>query len=84
MLFKKTGYLFNCMGWNAENQSLFVGLNLGPTLQSQGLGNIKIMILDDNRVSLPGWVETVLAQPQANQYVSGRRITLQFKFYNHR
>ena len=47
------------MGWNAEQQSIFVGTNLGPTLQSNGFGSIKIMILDDTRISLPGWAETV-------------------------
>ncbi len=33
------------MGWNAENQSIFVGLNLGPTMEAKGFGNIKIMIM---------------------------------------
>ena len=47
------------MGWNAQQQAVFVGNHLGPTLQSNGFGNIKIMILDDNRIFLPGWVETV-------------------------
>lgn len=47
------GFSFNCMGWNAENQSLFVGLNLGPTMEQAGYGNIKIMIMDDQRQFLP-------------------------------
>ena len=33
------------MGWNAENQSIFVGLNLGPTLEAKGFGDVKIMIM---------------------------------------
>jgi len=41
------------MGWNAENQSIFVGLNLGPTMEEAGYGNIKIIIMDDQRQFLP-------------------------------
>jgi len=47
------------MGWNAENQSLFIGLNLGPTLEAKGFGDIKIMTLDDQRLQLPKWAKTV-------------------------
>lgn len=59
MIFCQTGYLFNCMGWNAENQSIFVGENLGPTLANKGYGSVKIMIVDDQRNKLPAWVDTV-------------------------
>ena len=45
------------MGWSAEEQALFVGVNLGPTLASNGFGDIKIMILDDQRPNLPRWPE---------------------------
>lgn len=65
------GFPFNCMGWTSENQSIFVGLNLGPTLQAKGFGDVKIMIMDDQRNYLPEWAETVLANPDANPYVSG-------------
>ena len=53
------GFPFNCMGWNAENQSIFVGENLGPTLEAAGYGNIQIMVMDDQRSLLPGWPTTV-------------------------
>ena len=33
------------MGWTAENQSIFVGNNLGPTLEAKGFQDIKIMIM---------------------------------------
>ena len=46
------------MGWSAEEQALFVGANLGPTLVAKGFGSIKIMILDDQRPNLPRWPET--------------------------
>ncbi len=53
------GFSFNCMGWNAENQSIFIGLHLGPTLEAAGYGDIKIMIMDDQRIFLPAWPEKV-------------------------
>ena len=53
------GFSFNCMGWTPEDQALFIGLNLGPTLQAKGFGDIKIMILDDQRLLLPKWAKSV-------------------------
>jgi len=65
------GFSFNCMGWNAENQSIFIGLHLGPTLEAAGYGDIKIMIMDDQRIFLPAWPEKVLSHPEARKYVDG-------------
>jgi glucosylceramidase len=48
------------MGWTPDDQALFIGLNLGPTLQAKGFGDIKIMILDDQRLLLPKWAKSVL------------------------
>ena len=59
LLIVKIGYPFNCIGWNAENQSIFVGENLGPTMAAKGFADIKIMIVDDQRNKLPDWVQTV-------------------------
>lgn len=47
------------MGWTPEDQAFFVGLNLGPTLAAKGFGDIKIMIMDDQRILLPKWAKTV-------------------------
>ena len=38
------------MGWTAENQAVFIGLNLGPTLAANGFANVKILIMDDQRI----------------------------------
>ncbi len=52
------GYLykfgFNAMGFTPESQATFVLNNLGPTLEQNGFNDIKIMILDDQRLFLPG------------------------------
>lgn len=62
---------FNCMGWTPEQQAMFVGLNLGPTLEASGFGSVKIMIMDDQRLLLPKWAESVLSHPLAKKYVAG-------------
>lgn len=70
------GYLykfnFNAMGFTPESQAQFVVDNLGPTLEQNGFGDIKIMILDDQRLFLPGWAQSVFAtSDKAAKYVSG-------------
>ena len=47
------------MGWTAESQAFFVGLNLGPTLSANGFTEVKILIMDDQRILLPKWAQTV-------------------------
>ncbi|XP_047479433.1 lysosomal acid glucosylceramidase-like [Penaeus chinensis] len=65
------GFGFNCMGWTAEEQRKWVAENLGPTLLQHGYGDVKLMILDDQRYQLPEWAENVLNDPVAAQYVDG-------------
>ncbi|CAL4066704.1 unnamed protein product [Meganyctiphanes norvegica] len=65
------GFFFNCMGWTAKQQQRWVAENLGPTLEEAGYGDIKLMILDDQRFNLPGWAETVMSNPDAAKYVDG-------------
>nr|CAD7432852.1 unnamed protein product [Timema monikensis] len=59
------------MGWSPEAYTGWVADYLGPTLEKGGYGNLKLMILDDNRMWLPNWVNTVLANDKTNQYSSG-------------
>lgn len=47
------------MGFTPETQAIFVTKNLGPTLEQNGFDHIKIMILDDQRLFLPGWPQRV-------------------------
>lgn len=47
------------MGWTPGDQALFIGLNLGPTLKAKGFGDVKIMIMDDQRLLLPKWAKIV-------------------------
>jgi len=66
-----TDFPFQCMGWTAEMQRDFIAQDLGPALEAAGLGHVKLMILDDQRIFLPYWADTVLTQPEAAKYVSG-------------
>ena len=40
-------------------------------LEERGHGGIKLMILDDQRVYLADWVNTVLSDAEAKKYISG-------------
>lgn len=44
------------------DQAEWVGQHLGPALHNISRGHVKIMILDDNRVFLPKWVDEVSVQ----------------------
>lgn len=66
-----TNFPFQCLGWNPELQRDFIAKDLGPALESSGFGEVKLMILDDQRYFLPYWAETVLKDANAAKYVSG-------------
>lgn len=65
------GFRFQCLGWTPELQRDFIAKDLGPALEAAGLGNVKIMILDDSRLLLPLWAEVVLHDPEAAKFVAG-------------
>ena len=50
---------FQAMGWYPEQQRDFVKLDLGPALHSAGYEDVKLMILDDQRLLLPYWADKV-------------------------
>ena len=58
-------------GFTAEMQRNFIKMDLGPTLQQSNYKDIKLMILDDNRAFLPTWVEVIMDDPEAANYISG-------------
>ncbi len=59
------------MGWNATTQREWIVNNLGPTLESAGYSDVKLMILDDQRPLIPKWAREVFADEKALKYVSG-------------
>lgn len=52
---------FQSICFPPEKQRDFLKLHLGPSLKKAGFGvdNLKLMILDDDRVLLPKWAEVV-------------------------
>ncbi|XP_065174654.1 lysosomal acid glucosylceramidase-like isoform X2 [Sycon ciliatum] len=62
---------FQSMYFSAETERDFVKTDLGPTLAAHGHQDVKLMILDDQRIFLPGFAKTVLSDPDAAKYVSG-------------
>ncbi|XP_044304621.1 lysosomal acid glucosylceramidase-like isoform X2 [Varanus komodoensis] len=65
-------YPFQCLGFTAEQQRDFIALDLGPALANSSHKNIRLIILDDNRVLLPHWAKVVLSgESQAHRYVHG-------------
>lgn len=65
------GFTFNCMGWTPFSQRKFIAENLGPLLEERGYGDLKLMILDDQRIELPYWAEVVFNDSAAFQYTDG-------------
>ncbi|KAL6740522.1 hypothetical protein Aduo_013871 [Ancylostoma duodenale] len=65
-------YGWQTMYFNAEMERNFIKNLLGPTLKSSSFSkDLRLMINDDQRDSLPEWADTVLNDPEAAKYVSG-------------
>lgn len=57
------------MGWNIQTMTDFIGSYLGPTLESNGYGQLKLMILDDQRLFIPFWPRKVIITYHTHQLV---------------
>ncbi|XP_076102150.1 lysosomal acid glucosylceramidase-like [Mytilus galloprovincialis] len=64
-------FTFQAMGWTPQQQRDFIKLDLGPALHQGGYKDVKLMVLDDQRLLLPYWADIVLSDPGARQYISG-------------
>ncbi|XP_039254646.2 lysosomal acid glucosylceramidase-like [Styela clava] len=62
---------FQCMGFSDIQQRDFIKLDLGPTLENRGHGDVTLMIMDDQRLLLPEWPKVVLNDSVVNDYVDG-------------
>ncbi|CAG5135396.1 unnamed protein product, partial [Candidula unifasciata] len=67
----QTNFSFQAMGFTPSQQRDFIKMDLGPALNESGFGNIKLMILDDQRLIVTLWAKSVLSDPEASKYVSG-------------
>jgi glucosylceramidase len=60
LVYDKFRILFlQCLGFTPELQRDFIALDLGPALHKAGFQEVKLMIMDDQRDSLPAWPKTV-------------------------
>uniref|UniRef100_A0A8C4PTC5 Glucosylceramidase n=1 Tax=Equus asinus asinus TaxID=83772 RepID=A0A8C4PTC5_EQUAS len=66
-----SGYPFQCLGFTPEHQRDFIARDLGPTLANSTHRNVRVLMLDDQRLLLPRWAQVVLADPEAAKYVHG-------------
>lgn len=57
--------------YTAEQERDFLKNHLGPVLESQGLGDKKIIVWDHNRDLITHRANTILGDPQAAKYVWG-------------
>lgn len=51
---------FQATGWTPEQQRDFIAKDLGPTLHANGYKDIKLMMLDDQRLLMTYWADTVI------------------------
>uniref|UniRef100_H2R8L1 Glucosylceramidase n=1 Tax=Pan troglodytes TaxID=9598 RepID=H2R8L1_PANTR len=66
-----SGYAFQCLGFTPEHQRDFIARDLGPTLANSTHHNVRLLMLDDQRLLLPHWAKVVLTDPEAAKYVHG-------------
>lgn len=58
-------------GWSAEHQRDFIKTDLGPAMEHSEYRDLKMMILDDQRLFMPSFIEKVCNDADAAKYVSG-------------
>ena len=57
--------------YSAEEEGAFVRDHLGPTLEKEGLGDVKIMVWDHNKDLIYERAEPILSDPETAKYVWG-------------
>ncbi|XP_012257370.1 lysosomal acid glucosylceramidase-like [Athalia rosae] len=62
---------FNSLGWTPNQMGKWIAENLGPTLRNTEHNKTKILALDDQRFSLPWYVNLVFANKVAKDYTDG-------------
>ncbi|MEL6989202.1 MAG: glycoside hydrolase family 30 protein, partial [Bacteroidota bacterium] len=68
------GNNWESMHFNAEEMTQFVKNHLGPKLQADGKGNIKILGYDQNREHLNEWVDEMYKDEASSKYYDGTAI----------
>uniref|UniRef100_A0A8C9AMX9 Glucosylceramidase n=1 Tax=Prolemur simus TaxID=1328070 RepID=A0A8C9AMX9_PROSS len=69
-----SGYPFQCLGFTPEHQRDFIARDLGPALANSTHRDIRVLMLDDQRLLLPRWAQVVLADPEAAKGLCGLQV----------
>ncbi|WP_371374932.1 glycoside hydrolase family 30 beta sandwich domain-containing protein [Thalassotalea aquiviva] len=62
------------MHFTPETQRDFIAKHLGPKLQNSDFKDVALLIYDQNRNDLGHWVDTILGDEEASQYVYGTAV----------
>lgn len=54
-----SGYPFQCLGFTPEHQRDFIARDLGPTLANSTHRDVRLLMMDDQRLLLPHWAQVV-------------------------
>jgi len=65
------GNNWESMLFSPKEMTDFVEFNLGPKLEKDGYGNIKILGYDQNRAGIQEWVDEMYRSPNATKYYAG-------------
>lgn len=63
----------NSMGWLPSQMNQWIGDNLGPTIRNSTFSDLKIMLHDDNRLTL-SLLELLFANEKTMSYVNGAAV----------
>jgi glucosylceramidase len=59
------------VGWNSTQMGKWILNNLGPSIRNSNHSDINIMILDDQRMHLPSFVDQALEDNTTREYIDG-------------
>lgn len=68
------GNNWESMHYSPEEMTLFVQNHLGPKLEADGKGNVKILGYDQNREHLTEWVDEMFKNESSSKYFAGTAI----------
>ncbi len=68
------GSNWESMHYSAEEMTSFVSEHLGPSLESNGHSNIKLLGYDQNRDHLKEWVDVMYKDEKSSKYMDGTAI----------
>ena len=68
------GYNWESMHYSPSEMTDFVVNHLGPKLEADGKGNVKIFGYDQNREHLPEWVNDMYKDEKSSKYFAGTAI----------